>query len=212
MSAPVAGSGSYPSVFQRTARWQAQGSSKGAPPPGNHRGPGALPAASASSLSIASFMHQGLSVQEAKGAKRRALSELATGNIGQAGKGPADSVLTLEIATGALATGELGVVAEEVGQHVFEREFSSPISPGEHESERVARARPLSPGQHDSERAERELRISPISPGEHESERVARARPISSGQRDSERAERAVHLSPGQHEHFLAHASGDAEA
>ena len=142
-------------------------------------------------------------MNEAKGAKRRALSELATGNIGKAGKGPADSVSTLGLATGALATGKLGVVAEEVGQHVFARECAP------RDGAKDGGAASVDP--QESER-ERESRISPISPGEHESERVARVRPISSGQHDSERAERASHISPGQHDLFSAHASGDAEA
>ena len=194
MSAPVDGSVSSTSVAQRTTFWQAQGDAKGAPPPGNHRGPGALPAAGQSSPSVASFMNKGKSVLEAKGAKR-ALLEQAAGSIGSAGKGPIDSALTLATATGALATGIRSVEAEEVGQHdsavtleiatgalapgirgvaaaevgqqFFMREGES--FPGEQASA-SGRVDPSSPGRHVFERG-REESEGPISPGQHAVER-----------------------------------------
>ena len=79
-----------------------------------------------------------------------------------------DSALTLEIATGALATGIRGVAAEENGQYeFFEREGES--FPGEQASA-SGRADPSSPDRHVSERV-REERDGPISPGQHAVER-----------------------------------------
>ena len=139
-------------------------------------------------------MNKGKSVLEAKGANR-ALLEQAAGSIGSAGKGPIDSALTLETATGALATGIRSVEAEEVGLHdsavtleiatgalapgirgvaaadvgqqFFIREGES--FPGEQASA-SGRADPSSPDRHVSERR-REESDGPISPGQHAVER-----------------------------------------
>ena len=76
--------------------------------------------------------------------------------------------MTLEIATGALATGIRGVAAEENGQYeFFEREGES--FPGEQASA-SGRADPSSPDRHVSERG-REESDGPISPGQHAVER-----------------------------------------
>ena len=141
MSAPFDGSVSSTSVAQRTTFWRPQGGVKGVPPPGNHRGPGALPAPSLSNPSVASFMNKSKSVPEAKAAKR-ALLEQAAGSLGSAGKGPENSASSFVLAPGALAPSVLGVagVRSEQGQHVFASESA------EREGERADVATSAGPG------------------------------------------------------------------
>ena len=219
MSAALDGSVNSTSVAQRTTFWQAQGGKNGVPPPGNHRGPGALPATTAQNHTVASFMQEGKSVHEAKGAKRRAMCEkLAAGSIGVAGKGPADSVWTPENATGALVPGVLDVAAVEVGQHgsvVAPRVATGALAPGvlgvaagqgdashvfEAESFFGERASDNGAALVDPSGTERAVELpSPL----RAVELPAPLSPISPGERDSERAARVssvVPISPGQHE------------
>ena len=183
-SVPVDVSVSSTSVAQRTSFWQEQGGANGVPPPGNHRGPGALPAAGQPSPSVASFMGKGKSVLEAKGAKRAAL-EQAAGPIGSAGKGPDDSVLSPELATEIavleVATGQIGSVGKNSEVSVASPALApGALAPGVRGVAGVG----VQQGQHvfASESAEREceevdgvvLAASPgfrVSPPERESER-----------------------------------------